>query len=176
MYIFGYWQHVRYWDGTIVRVNLIESSVYIKLLSTDVHDIYKKKNFQKMQEILKPLNGKLHIAFYDDKETLLFENEKPERPLGNILQESRVSVGSDTIFIKIARYLRPSWNTAYFKWLLTHDKWFSSELDRITIPAIFFFFIWSLFLSTLIWRRKANLENDRLFHVLKEFDNPQNEK
>jgi len=176
MYFFGNWQHYRYWNGTIVRVNEIESDVYNKLLTTDIKDIYAKQDFAKLTEIFKPLEGKLLIRLIDQKGNIVFENTTYKYQLGRILQQSHVKSGFEEYTIQIISYRPPSWDSVYGSWFSNVSEWFSIKYDRITTPTIFYFLIWSLFFTALIWRYKSRLDNERLFHVLREFRVNKNEK
>jgi len=176
MYVFGKWQHNRYWNGTIARVNQIESSVYDKLLKININEIYLNKDFNILRDVFEPLNGKLLIRLINYDGKIIFENLNKERQLGTILRQSIVDIGPDKLEIQIISYRPPPWRSEYFGWLTHFQKWFSIKYDRITIPFIFFFFIWSLSFVAVIWRYKAHLENDRLFNVLSEFETNKDEK
>jgi len=176
MYFFGNWQHYRYWNGTIVRVNKIEAEVYSKLLTVDINDIYAQKDFSKLKEIFKPLDGKLLIRLIDQKGNIAFESATYRHHLGRILQQSRVKSGVEEYTIQIISYSPPSWNSVYGSWFSNVSEWFTIKYDRITTPTIFYFLIWSLFFTALIWRYKSRIDNERLFHVLREFQVNKNEK
>ena len=170
VYFFGWWAHGRYWDGTIVRVNQIEASVYNKLLKTNISEILLKKDFDVLNDIFEPLNGKLLIRIIDKNEKIIFQNLSGSRKLRTILEETHFNLGSDQFTFQIISYQAPFWAPEYLGWFTDYKQWFLLKYDRITIPFIFFFCIWSLVIIALIWRYKAHLENDRLFHVLREFE------
>lgn len=169
MYLYGSWQHKRYWNGTIVRINEIESHVYIKLLSSDIKKILTDRDYDKLQDIFKVLEGKLLIRLADQNGNIVFETSNEKHKLGAVLQRVQVKSGSEIFTIQIISYLPPSWNSVFLKWLSSYSEWFSIKYDFITVPLISFFLIWFLLFTAMIWRYKAHLENDRLFHVLREF-------
>ncbi len=169
MYLYGSWQHKRYWNGTIVRINETESHVYIKLLSSDMKKILNDREYDKLQDIFKVLEGKLFIRLTDENGNVVFENSNKKYKLGEVLQRSQVKSGSEIFTIQIISYLPPSWNSVFLRWFSNYREWFSIKYDFITVPSISFFLIWFLLFTAMIWRYKAHLENDRLFNVLREF-------
>jgi hypothetical protein len=176
MYFYGAWQHERYWNGTIAKINEIESSVYVKLLSTDLNKIYSGRDFDKLREIFRPLDGKLIIRINDSNGSTVFESSKARYELGPILQQTQFDSDLDMFTVQIISYRPPSWNSQYVKWFSHYAEWLTVKYDFITTPSIFFFLIWCLFITALIWRYKAHLESDRLFHVLHEFRADNNEE
>ena len=176
IYFYGAWQHDRYWNGTIGRVNQIETEVYEKLLRTNIVELYGERDFDRLGDIFAPLNGKLLIRLLDDRGRLVFSNLFGDRRLGEQIRRSEFSLGSTKFIVEFVRYKPPDWNQVFFRWLVHPSEWSKIKYDRITMPFIFFFVIWLLFFVSIIWRYKAHLESDRLFSVLHEFETERNEE
>ena len=168
MYIFGAWQHNRYWDGTMNRVNEIESSVYQNLLAADFNDIFSKRNFDELKGVFEPLDGKLLIRLIDQNGSIVFDNAKESRKLGRTIQESQIKFGSEKFTVQFIRYKPPSWSKEYGRWFLSITEWGKHKYDRITIPSIFIFCILLVGITAAIFYIKAREESRRYFSVYKE--------
>ena len=169
-YFYCAWQHNRYWDGTMERVNQIESEVYEKLLRANIVEQYGERDFGRFGDVFASLNGKLLIRLLDGSGKLVFSNLYGNRRLGKRIRNSEFNVGSTKFMVEFVRYKPPDWNQVFFQWLIHPSEWSRIKYDKITMPFIFFFVIWLLFFVSIIWRYKAHLETDRLFSVLREFE------
>jgi hypothetical protein len=154
-YFYCGWQHGRYWNGTIKKVNLIESAVYEKLLYQNIANQYPKADYSVFSEIFAPLNGKLLIRFRDNSDQIIFSNLSQDRSPIELLRKSDFLIGSDKFTVEFVRYAPPNWTDVYFSWLVSPSDWLKSVHDRITMPFFFFLAIWFLFFVASLWRYRA---------------------
>ena len=175
-YFYCAWQHNRYWDGTMKRVNEIETSVYEKLLGPNIAEQSQKNDFNKLSEIFAPLNGKLLIRVQDENGEAIFTNKSGNRRLGHLLLRTEYNIGTKKYLVEFVRYKPPNWNQEFLDWLSRPGEWLKITYDRITMPFLFFFVIWTLFFASVIWYYKARLESERLFSVLREFETESDEE
>jgi hypothetical protein len=169
-YLYGSWQHDRYWDGTMGRVNQIETAVYEKLLRANIVEQYHGDDFSKFNDVFAPLNGKLLIRLLDERGKTLFSNLYGDRQLGELILKSEFSIGPKKFTVEFIRYNPPDWNHVFFRWILHPSDWKKIKYDRITMPFIFFSVIWLLFfVSASWWYRAKHLSRDVL-DVLNSLD------
>ena len=170
-YFYGAWQHDRYWDGTIGRVNQIETAVYEKLLRANIVEQYHDNDFSRFNDVFAPLNGKLLIRLLDERGKTIFSNLYGDRQLGEIVLKSEFSVGPKKLTVEFVRYRPPNWNNVFSRWLIHPSDWLKIEYDRITMPFIFFFVIWFLFIFSIIWRYRAKYLSRDVMGALNSLNN-----
>jgi len=170
IYAYGaLFSHERYWYGTIRNVNLSEIKLISGLLNNEVDHAVLNSNSQLLHKIFSPVLGKIYIRIKHDKREV-FNNNKFNYLVENDLYIHNKNTAEGLIVYTFGVYKPPSWNYQFLKWIKDIGNWFTYRHDFITIPFLFFFGIWSLALIAIVWRYKARLESDRLFHILETFD------
>lgn len=162
-YFLGYWQHGRYWNGTIRSVNLFESAVYEKLLQQIIENQQPIADYVVFKDIFAPLDGKLLIRFIDHSGEVVFSNEVQDRSPVEVLRSSDFLTGADKVTVEFVRYSAPKWTKVYFAWLASPLEWINEKHDRIRMPFFFFLAIWFLvFVAALMRYRAKHLSRDVL--------------
>ena len=156
-YVYGSFQHERYWEGTIrnvidTEINLIKgiASIVTENDLTNIDNDYYKALFDS-------LTGKVGVSVVSNNE-LVYSNIVNNRAF----DDEPISIENNTgLVFKLYRYASPAWGFNFKRWLTSIDKWFTPRFDYITVPFLFSLIINYLFLYALLWRyREKHMSMD----------------
>jgi hypothetical protein len=143
-------QHGRYWNGTIARVQDTQASLLRSLFVSPGMADALPKEIDKLRLLFQPLDRKLVVELSENGQRV-FSNVNPEWPLGPILEE--FSAGG--LEVSVRAYVPPSWNSQFLRWVRNPSRWLEPAFDFITFPFLFFFVIFFLSIYAIGWRTRA---------------------
>lgn len=167
-YLFGYFfNHDRYWGGTLHRVNVHQAALVHSIASnTAIKKQLLSVDPKQLDQMFHPINGLLLVEVsLDDK--VLWSNVSPRYTRGEVLKS--LDLG-DEHRLSLSSYLPPKWNYLFIRWITQPIRWFELSFNPITVPFLWF---WSLlFLCFCTWGlliKSRYLESDAL-RILKRIE------
>lgn len=167
--IYGQFQHYRYWNVTIYRVqvrqvNTLESM--IELLNSKVMN-NQEINIDELKKAFQPISDKTPISIYKNNK-LLYSSMNPEF---GIKEGSRKELTLQSLKITLGIYNPPEWiafpKGYFFKWITTNPlKWFQDQYIHITVPLMGFTTIIYLFLLVMAFRSRAKFLSNEVLSSL----------
>lgn len=160
-YVYGkVFQHKRYWEGTIVRVQETNIKMIEGLLAFENADQFFLKNTKNLQALFGPLAGKISINV-SRGESLIYSNHFDNY---EVRETKEIIFLDSNLSVKISTYIPPRWNKNYLSWISQPKKWFTPRFDYITFPFVGLVLIFMATFAALAWGyRSAHLS----FEVLK---------
>ena len=160
-YLYGaFFQHDRYWHGTIKRVEDTQVKFVEGILAANGSESLLLNNRENLSDLFDVLKGKLAVTVLEDQ-AVVYTNILERRQLAK--DTITITQPESGLSIRIDRYEPPSWSYNYLAWLKRLPEWFSPRFDYITIPFIGLLLIFYAFTSALLWRyRSAHLSRDVL--------------
>lgn len=156
-------QHDRYWNGTIARVQKTEAAILKSILQAPGVLMTLPQNPEALRGIFKPLDGKLVVEI-KKKGDLYFSNVIERRNLGSKVEA--FTVGDVTI--SIHSYTPPTWGSRFTRWIKQPVRWFEPSFDFITYPFFFFFLIFLTSIYAIGWRIRAKYLSEDVLAKLNE--------
>lgn len=159
-YLYGAaFQHDRYWNGTIKRVE----DTQIALLQSILDDqVVLRRLFEKERNraaLLGSLKGKLAVSFYASGKSIGSNRVEAWQTRDN----RNIRIERADMRVQIKTYEPPSWHHQFMRWLRSPSQWGHPGYDHITAPFVAFFVFSILVGVALLWRsRAAHLERDVL--------------
>lgn len=167
-YLFGYFfNHDRYWQGTVHRVNVNQAALVHSIASnTDVKNQLLPVDPVQLDQMFHPINGLLLVEVsLNDK--VLWSNASSRYIRGEVLRF--LDLGEEHI-LSLSSYIPPTWNYLFFRWITQPVRWFEVSFNPITMPFLWF---WSLlflcFCTGGLLVKSSYLENDAL-RILKRIE------
>ena len=156
-YIYGAFQHDRYWDGTISKVVDTEIGIIqgvASIVTVNNLTTIDNKHYKKMFD---PLKGKVGVFVTFDG-VIIYSNLSSKR----VFDGDPISIENDNgLGFKIYRYSPPKWSFNYKRWITSINVWFTPRFDYITVPFLTALVINYLFLYALLWRyREKHMSRD----------------
>lgn len=140
-YLYGQlFQHDRYWEGTIVRVEQTQSKLIESFVTRTSFANFDKKDFS---NLFSSLDGKMLVEIYDDNQPLYSNAPRWEVNTKNEV----IAYTLDGMEVRWHTFQAPTWNTMFLSWLSYPRQWFTYKYDYITVPFVTFSLIIFLFLS-----------------------------
>ena len=162
-YTYGqFFQHNRYWNGTIKRVEETESKIATNLIQSIGLEKFVTVNRGNLENIFYPLKNKLVVEIRKS-DIVLFTNQRSDRSI----QETISSLNESNLKLTISRYEPPTWRSTFFNWAKNPLKWFSSSSDFITAPFISFLLIYLLCIYTIGYRYRSKYLSHVVLRKLK---------
>ncbi|UYM16347.1 hypothetical protein [Endozoicomonas euniceicola] len=167
-YLFGYFfNHDRYWNGTVHRVNVNQAALVYSIASdTDIKKQLLPIDTEQLDQIFDPINGLLLVEVsLNDK--VLWSNASPRYTRGEVL---RLLDLNEEYRLSLSSYLPPKWNYLFIRWITQPARWFEMSFNPITMPFLWF---WSLFFLCFcmggLLMKSNYLESDAL-RILKRIE------
>lgn len=150
-------QHDRYWEGTIKRVQDTQIAMLEATLDDPVMLRQLIDNEDRVQDLLNVLEGKIAITIYRSDQQVA-SNRINEWKIRN---RERALIEPGDIRVRIAIYEPPTWNRQFTRWLYAPSRWLLPGYDHITAPFIAFFLFSFMLGLAVLWRYRArHLEKD----------------
>ncbi len=155
--LYGHFQHYRYWNVTIYRVqvrqvNTIESM--IGLLNSKVTS-GSEINIDELKRAFQPVSDRIPISIYKNSE-LVYSSFISEF---KIKENSQKELALQNLKITLGIYEPPEWvgfpKGYFFKWLTHPLEWFRDKYIHITVPLLGFSLLNYLFLLVIALRSRA---------------------
>jgi hypothetical protein len=166
--IYGQFQHYRYWDVTIYRVQVRQINTLEAMINFFNSNIGHNSivNVDELKVALKPVSDKTPISIYKNDE-LIYSSAKAEF---KIKDNSQKEVLLKDLKITLGIYESPKWisfPTGYFfKWLIHPSEWFSDKYIHITVPLLEFSFVIYLLLLVVALRSRAKFLSNEVLSSL----------
>ncbi len=159
-YAYGNWvSHPRYWNGTIMRVQENQYALIASILRNSTGDASFSANSMDWRAMFEPTDGHLLIEVKNLGQ-LKYSNTNDRFERGMKLGSIELDEGWA---LNIFRYMPPSWNRSYIRWLKQPKRWLEPSFDPITMPFLWFSSIYALALLALGFVVKSRyLEHDVL--------------
>lgn len=160
-YLYGqFFQHDRYWKGTMHRVQETQIALINGFLDLEGAARLLAENRNQLSKVFDTVRGKLAITVESNNNIIYSNRIDSFNPQGT---PQIINLGEYGLSITIDRYEPPTWSKNYISWLSRPVEWFSPRFDYITAPFLGLAFIFSSFISAFIWRyRAAHLSKDVL--------------
>lgn len=159
-YFYGLlFSHPRYWDGTVARVNARQAAFIESSLAPFMKAGTFPNDPQQLEKMFAPLANALVIEFSDEGR-VTWSNVNPRYKRGDVLKVLSIAEGKSLI---VSKYLPPTWASTFLRWIRQPDRWLEPSLDHITVPFVWFLFLYTMFLTMMGVVVKARfLEKDVL--------------
>lgn len=157
-YVYGSFQHERYWKGTISKVVDTEITLIkgIASIVTDNDLFYVDK--KKYKSMFDSLTGKVGVTITLNDE-LIYSNISDDRFFDG--KYVNIENNNGSLAFKIYRYTTPVWGSNFKSWIKRIDDWFTPRFDYITVPFLTALVMNYLFLYALLWRyREKHMSRD----------------
>jgi len=156
-YVYGaFFQHARYWEGTIQRVERTEIAVLRTLLNDPAELRDLKQDPDQTDNLLSILDGKLALSLTVDNK-IIASNRIDN---WGLRKKDAVSLGNDFINLTVSPYRPPKWHKMFIRWIKSPTHWLEPGYNHITAPFIAFMVFSLLGTIAALWRwRAAYLEN-----------------
>jgi hypothetical protein len=162
-YLYGaLFQHSRYWDGTIRRVQDIDFSL-IEALLTHPRAAPLPERQEELAPLFRALDGKMAFELVRG-EKVVYSNRIPGRATPDAPSQIQLADGASLL---VYRYAPPSWGSEFNAWLSSPAEWWSRKYDRITAPFTSFLLIYGVFLYALAWRYRARHLSEEVLTLLR---------
>lgn len=159
----GQFQHKRYWEGTIPRVEDTEIGLVRNLLTRPGMPPLAESR-EDLEQMFEVLEFKLGVELHRDGQ-VVFTNRVEDWGIRGTPETVDLSDGAE---LRLYRYEPPSWNSTFLAWIKDPRKWLTRQQDRVTAPFVSFFLIYLVFLYALAWRHRARHLSDEVLAVLRQ--------
>jgi hypothetical protein len=166
--VYGQFQHYRYWDVTIYKVqvrqvNALESM--ISLLNSKIRN-GSDIDLEELKVAFKPVSDRTPISIYKNEE-LIYSSAVAEF---KIKENSEKEVFLKNLKITLGIYEPPEWivfpGGYFFKWLSHPLEWFGDKYIHITVPLLGFSFVIYLLLLVIAFRSRAKFLSNEVLSSL----------
>tara|TARA_Y100001934_G_C12342203_1_gene770784 strand:- start:1509 stop:2132 length:624 start_codon:yes stop_codon:yes gene_type:complete len=179
---FNFWQHDRYYEGTISSVEKKEIKI-IKGLATII-DPVAEKNIQAFSEAFQGLSNKLAVKITLDGGEVYsniqnkYDKKKDIRYFKRELKNKTKSfpLGQSKYIIHVDTYLPPKWSTKFWRWFKHPEIWFTSSFDWLTVIFLMFSAIFYLISLAGLWAYQSKVLSKDIRPLLVELAKQKNQK
>ena len=163
---YGKFQHERYWNVTIYRVQLTQIEYvdsFFKLFK-DKEMFKSTLNKKDFEDAFKPLNKKTPVWVYKDNDTVpFFTNEVKEF---KIRDQSIKEIQLNNYKIVLGTYQGPNWisppHGVFWDWIGSPLQWLEDRFIIITVPFLTFTLVFYLIILALALRTREKYLSDKV--------------
>jgi len=157
-YVYGAFQHERYWNGTMRKVVNTEIMLIKGIASIITENDITNVDKDYYTKLFGSLNGKVGVTVALN-DILIYSNIVKKWDIEG--KPISVEKTSSSLVFNIYRYTPPTWGPKYIKWIKSIKDWFSPKYDYITVPFLTAVVINYLFLYAILWRyREKHMSKD----------------
>lgn len=154
-------QHPRYWEGTIRKVETTEIDLVRKLLirpgTPPLPDTQEE-----VAPLFEALNNRLALELRRD-DRLVYQNRVSD---WTTLGDPESIILADGAILLVHRYAPPEWSGEFRKWLRNPGLWLTDLFNRTTAPFVSFFLIFLVSLVAVSWRYRARYLSKEVLALL----------
>ena len=143
-YLYGqFFQHDRYWEGTIARVEKTQSTLLENFVTKSSFSNFESDDWS---DLFSALEGKMLVEVYDQGRPLY--NNAPSWKANK--RNEVIAYSLDGKEVRVYSFQAPTWNSSVVRWLRNPRDWFTYKYDFITIPFVSFTLVIMLFLFLVV--------------------------
>jgi hypothetical protein len=162
--IYGAWQHQRYWDGTIEKVELRQVALTKSMFDGITAARLSELTPSQLYEMLTPLH--YHFAVQVSVNgNVVHDSTGPDRTVEAVAYSLEIPQNK---VVSISTYVPPKWTSNLGKWLKRPTEWFAHRFDFITMPFLFFVLIIFCGLLAFVWHYRARHLEGHVIPMLEE--------
>ena len=176
--IYGKFQHDRYWEGTIYKVQKNQIKLSISMLEFLIDK--KSSNAEFLEEDFKdafyPMRYFMPVKVYKNGE-LLFQYSESKRPIKNHEYRKFASAdfeilfgiyGAEPWFTDPEAFLGVGKKAKFWRWVASPADWLTKKYDYIQVPFVAFFLLIYSALFAFAYRFQANHFGKKVLTTLEE--------